>query len=41
MKTKASVYNAHLDFGGKICEKKSAHYARVNTVLRINHVSGN
>ena len=22
MKTKGSVYNAHLDFGGKICEKK-------------------
>ena len=22
MKTKGSVYNAHIDFGGQICEKK-------------------
>ena len=26
MKTKGSVYNAHLDFRGKICEKKCALY---------------
>ena len=26
MKTKSSVYKAHLDFRGKICEKKCALY---------------
>ena len=33
MKTKSSLYtsNVHLDFRGKICEKKVQHYAQVNT----------
>ena len=34
MKTKDSIYNAHIDFRGKDCEKKSAPYTRVNTVYQ-------
>ena len=30
MKTKGYVYKTHLDFRGKICEKKSAHYTHEN-----------
>ena len=38
IKAKGSVYNVHLDFGGKICEKKCTLYmGKYDMVMKCNH----